>query len=360
MSPTALAAAARAHPGRDFRAAARVPVRRAGQHDRDAPRRRTRSGACRCTRSTAKRGSRPPRCCADSTCWSSTCRTSASRIYTYIYTMANCLMRGPRARRQGYRLRPARIRSAASRSKGLMLVPGYESFVGQYPIPMRHGMTIGELARLFNDHFGIGARSRGRADGRAGAASMYFDDDRAAVGHAVAEHPDARHRRSSIRARCCSKARTSRKGAARRGRSSSSARRGSIAERFAEAMNGRGLPGVRFRPARLRADVPEARQQTLRRLPDSRHSIARRSARWTPASRCIAAFRAADPDRFSWRDPPYEYEHDKMPIDILAGSSELREQIDAGRAGRRTSRDRGSRPLARVSEDLREQVPAVR
>ena len=38
-----------------------------------------------------------------------------------------------------------------------MLVPGFESFVGMYPIPMRHGMTIGELARLFNDEFGIGA-----------------------------------------------------------------------------------------------------------------------------------------------------------------------------------------------------------
>ena len=34
------------------------------------------------------------------------------------------------------------------------------------------------------------------------------------------------------------------------------------------------------------------------------------------------------PDRFAWRDPPYEYEHDKMPIDILAGSPALREQIE--------------------------------
>ena len=39
-----------------------------------------------------------------------------------------------------------------------MLDDGFESFVGQYPIPMRHGMTIGELARLFNEHFGIGAK----------------------------------------------------------------------------------------------------------------------------------------------------------------------------------------------------------
>ena len=41
-------------------------------------------------------------------------------------------------------------------------------------------------------------------------------------------------------------------------------------------------------------------------------------------------FRAVDPERFAWRQPPYEYEHDKMPIDILAGSGELRRQIEAG------------------------------
>ena len=39
--------------------------------------RRSRRGACRSTRSTARRASRPPRCWTGSTCWSSTCRTSA-------------------------------------------------------------------------------------------------------------------------------------------------------------------------------------------------------------------------------------------------------------------------------------------
>jgi uncharacterized protein YbbC (DUF1343 family) len=52
----------------------------------------------------------------------------------------------------------------------------------------------------------------------------------------------------------------------------------------------------------------------------------------------IAAFRAADPDRFKWRDPPYEYEADKMPIDILAGSSDLREQIERGIAASEIAR----------------------
>jgi uncharacterized protein YbbC (DUF1343 family) len=44
----------------------------------------------------------------------------------------------------------------------------------------------------------------------------------------------------------------------------------------------------------------------------------------------IEAFRVSDPDRFGWKKPPYEYEFDKMPIDCLAGSAQLREQIDAG------------------------------
>ena len=44
----------------------------------------------------------------------------------------------------------------------------------------------------------------------------------------------------------------------------------------------------------------------------------------------IEAFRASGPDAFAWKSPPYEYEFDKMPIDCLAGSSTLRDQIDGG------------------------------
>src|SRR5438094_1269701 len=78
------------------------------------------------------------------------------RIYTYIYTMANCLKA---ARRHGVKVivcdRPNPIGGVAV--EGMVLRAGHESFVGMYPIPMRHGMTIGEIARLFNEHFGIGA-----------------------------------------------------------------------------------------------------------------------------------------------------------------------------------------------------------
>jgi uncharacterized protein YbbC (DUF1343 family) len=78
------------------------------------------------------------------------------RIYTYIYTMANCLKA---ARRHDIPVivcdRPNPIGGDAV--EGPMLVRGFESFVGMYPIPMRHGMTIGELAGMFNAENHLGA-----------------------------------------------------------------------------------------------------------------------------------------------------------------------------------------------------------
>jgi hypothetical protein len=42
------------------------------------------------------------------------------------------------------------------------------------------------------------------------------------------------------------------------------------------------------------------------------------------------SFRRAGRDEFRWRDPPYEYEYEKLPFDVLAGSADTREQIEAG------------------------------
>ena len=80
-----------------------------------------------------------------------------ARIYTYIYTMANCMRACARHRIPVIVCdRPNPIGGVDV--EGAPLVPGFESFVGQFPIPMRHGMTIGELARLFNEDFAIGAQ----------------------------------------------------------------------------------------------------------------------------------------------------------------------------------------------------------
>jgi uncharacterized protein YbbC (DUF1343 family) len=81
-----------------------------------------------------------------------------SRAYTYISTMAYAMQGAKELGKEFWVLdRPNPIGSAV---EGPVLEPGYESFIGLYPIPMRHGMTVGELAGLFNDHFGIGAKLR--------------------------------------------------------------------------------------------------------------------------------------------------------------------------------------------------------
>ncbi len=77
------------------------------------------------------------------------------RIYTFVYTLANCMRA---AQRLGKRVvvcdRPNPINGASV--AGNILEPEYASFVGQFPLPTRHGMTVGELARMFNEHFKIG------------------------------------------------------------------------------------------------------------------------------------------------------------------------------------------------------------
>ena len=45
----------------------------------------------------------------------------------------------------------------------------------------------------------------------------------------------------------------------------------------------------------------------------------------------VQACRRAAPAHSAWREPPYEYEHERMPIDILAGSDALRRDLDDDR-----------------------------
>jgi uncharacterized protein YbbC (DUF1343 family) len=249
-----------------------------------------------------------------------------TRIYTYIYTMANCLRA---ARRNGVKVivcdRPNPIGGAAV--EGPVLERGFESFVGLFPIPMRHGMTIGELARLFNDHFGIGA-DLDIVPMTGWRREMYHDDtllpwvlpspniptlDSAIVypGTVLFEGTNISEGRGTTRPFELVGAPWI------------------AADHFSGEMNRLDLPGVRFRPV-----VFEPTFQKHARLPCGGcqvHVLDRRVFRAVEAGvALLGAFRASDPGRFAWRPPPYEYEREKPPIDILAGSAALREQIERG------------------------------
>jgi uncharacterized protein YbbC (DUF1343 family) len=89
-------------------------------------------------------------------------------------------------------------------------------------------------------------------------------------------------------------------------------------------MNARGLAGVRFRPALFE---PTFHKHAGTPCGGCQIHVTDRSA-FHPVETGVAlleAFRQAGPARFSWREPPYEYEYVKPPIDILYGSARLRE-----------------------------------
>ena len=249
-----------------------------------------------------------------------------TRIYTYVYTLANCL-RAARTHNLPVVVcdRPNPIGGEAV--EGALLDPAFASFVGQFPIPMRHGLTIGECARLFNEHFGLGARvDVVPMDGwRRG---MYFD----ATGLPwVLPSPNIPTLDTAIVY----------PGAVLFEGTQLSEGRGTTrpfelvgapwidGERFADAMNARGLPGVRFRAAIFE---PTFHKHARTSCGGCQIHVTDRAAfrPYRTGVELIDEFHAEAPSTPLWRDPPYEYEHTRPPIDILYGSDRLRHAIDAG------------------------------
>jgi uncharacterized protein YbbC (DUF1343 family) len=247
-----------------------------------------------------------------------------ARIYTFIYTVANCLRA---AARHGLPVivcdRPNPIGGVAV--EGPMLEPGFESFVGQFPIPMRHGMTAAELARLFNEHHGIGAELEVVLM-KGWSREMCFDDtdvpwvmpspnmptlDTAIVypgtvlfeGTMLSEGRGTTRPFELIGAPWLD------------------------GDQLAARMNGIGLPGAHFRAVGFEPTF----QKHARVLCGGCQIHVTSRVDFEPVKTGVSLLRECyglAPKQFKWRDPPYEYEHDKMPIDILAGSTELREQIE--------------------------------
>jgi uncharacterized protein YbbC (DUF1343 family) len=76
-----------------------------------------------------------------------------TRVYTFLYTVANCLEAAAEHNKGVVILdRPNPLGGLVI--EGNILQPSCKSFVGMYPIPMRHGLTLGELGLLINHHMG--------------------------------------------------------------------------------------------------------------------------------------------------------------------------------------------------------------
>jgi len=247
-----------------------------------------------------------------------------ARIYTFIYTMANCLRA---AARKGLPVivcdRPNPI--GGVKIEGPMLEPGYESFVGQFPILMRHGMTVGELARLFNERHGIGAAlevvpmegwSRGMYWDETGLPWVMPSPNMPTLDTAIVYPGTVLFEGTML--------------SEGRGTTRPFELIGAPwldGEQLASRMNALGLKGAHFRAANFE---PTFQKHARLTCGGCQIHVTDRNA-FRPVEAGVALMRECyglAPDRFQWRAPPYEYEHDKMPIDILAGSQAVRRQVE--------------------------------
>ena len=247
-----------------------------------------------------------------------------TRVYTYIHTMTNCLRA---CAAQGVPVvvcdRPNPL--GGMRVEGPVVEPGFESFVGLFPIPLRHGLTIGELARLCNETFGLHATlevlplegwRRDQYQDETGLAWVLPSPNLPTLDSAIVYPGMVLLEGTNL--------------SEGRGTTRPFELLGAPwldGARLAAAMNDLRLPGVHLRPAEFRPTFQKHAGQTCGGC--QIHVVDR--ATFRPVQTAVALLqicRRLVPDRFAWRQPPYEYETVIPPIDILSGSDRLRRQLD--------------------------------
>ncbi len=248
------------------------------------------------------------------------------RIYTFVYTIANCMRV---ARRLGKRVlvcdRPNPI--GGVEVEGNLLEEGFESFVGQFPLPTRHGMTAGELARMFNEHWGIGCELEVVAmDGW--SRELWFDETDAQW---VLPSPNMPTLDSA----------TVFPGTVHLEGTQVSEGRGTTrpfelvgapyieAGDFARRLESVGLPGVLFRPTNF---LPTFQKHSGVTCGGAQiHVLDRLELR--PVITGVAVVKTCYDlygEDFRWKEPPYEYVFDKNPFDVISGTDRLRKAIEGG------------------------------
>ena len=251
-----------------------------------------------------------------------------SRYYTYVTTMAYVMQA---CARDGKRMvvldRPNPINGVTV--QGNILNPDYSSFVGLYPLAVRHGMTAGELALLMNKEFRIGCRLE-VVRMRGWRRSMWFDRTGLPWVNPSPNMPTLESA-TVYPGGCLIEGTNLSEG---RGTTRPFEFIGApyIKPRpFVEELKKDRLGGVRFRPLYFQ---PVFNKWAGELCGGIQLHVTERAV-FDPFLTYIAVIRAAwqlHPDRFQWRSPPYEYEREKLPMDILCGGSLVRQQIETGRS----------------------------
>ncbi|PID75579.1 MAG: hypothetical protein CSB23_03150 [Deltaproteobacteria bacterium] len=249
-----------------------------------------------------------------------------TRVYTFIYTLAYCLMTAAETGKRVIVLdRPNPV--GGQRVEGNILQDHLRSFVGMYPLPMRHGLTIGELARLMNSEFAIDADLT-VVPLEGWSRDMYFADTGLPW---VAPSPN-------MPSPACALVYPGQ--VLWEGTNVSEGRGTTQPFEFVGApfwnqpeildfLQATDLPGCYLRPIVFQPTSGKWAGQACKGF---QVHVTDRDA-FLPYRTSLALLQAAIllyPDAFAYKEPPYEYEYRKLPIDILLGDNQLRGQLEAG------------------------------
>ncbi len=248
------------------------------------------------------------------------------RVYTFIYTMAYAMRACAKYGREFIVLdRPNPI--GGEKVEGNVLERENESFVGLYPIPMRHGLTTGELARLFNEEFDINCDLKVVAmDGW--SRNLYADEttlpwvlpspNMPTVDTAVVFPATVYFEGTKV--------------SEGRGTTKPFELVGAPfidAWELFDAMTSLKLPGVIFRETNF---LPTF-QKHMGQICGGVFLHVTDRDEFKPVLTGIAlvkTIRDLYKNEFEWKNPPYEYEYDRNPFDVICGSLKTREQIEGG------------------------------
>jgi uncharacterized protein YbbC (DUF1343 family) len=248
------------------------------------------------------------------------------RIYTFAYTMANCMSAAQRFGKKVIvcdRPNPINGRQVA----GNVLEPEQASFVGLFPIPTRHGMTLGELAQLFNKTFSINCELE--VIPMDGWQRSYWHDQTDAPW--VMPSPNIPTLDSA----------TVFPGAVHFEGTQISEGRGTTRpfelvgapyinpQEYATTLNQLNPPGVFFRDCVFR---PTFQKHGGVSCGGVQIHVTDREV-FEPVITGVAMVKAAYDlygSEFRWKEPPYEYVYDRNPFDVIAGTSSIRQAIERG------------------------------
>lgn len=247
-----------------------------------------------------------------------------TRYYTYAATLALCMKVAAETTTRVVVLdRPNPLGGVAVEGSGLE--PGLESFVGLYPVPQRHGLTVGELALVYNSHFAINCELEVvRCEGW--ERQQYYDETDLPW---VLPSPNMPTLDTAIvyPGMCLLEGTTMSEG---RGTTRPFEFFGAPyvdGAALKEELESYGIEGALLRPASFVPTFDKYRGTTCRGLQvhvTDREAF--RSYRFGLA--LITAMHRLYPEDFGWRTEPYEFRDDVLAFDLLTGVVEVREAIE--------------------------------